>query len=225
MLVLYLIGVAQFGPLYMLDYFLFVGVAAYLMLADVRHERVRALRIPALYFAVGFSLCWVALEKVIYPDWGLYVLQQNPELSLGFDIRFFLLGAAFVEFALGYLLIIGLLERPMALVITLVFFMTTLVFGKLEVIGHTIIHASLIVFLLEGPGNVYPRPVDLHRRLPLRMAFASVNFIFLLIVLIVPYHLLAEAKYEDAAQSEQAQTGYFMLYTSGADHVFTLPEG
>jgi uncharacterized membrane protein YphA (DoxX/SURF4 family) len=199
-LLLYVIGVIQFGAFYMLDYFLFVGVGVYLLVSDAPNVRIRGLRIPALYFTVGFSLFWVGLEKIIYPQWGLYILEQNPQLALGLDTRFFLTAAAFVELSLGYLLIIGLLERPIALAITLVFFTTTLVFGKTEVIGHTIIHAALLVFLLEGPGRVYPAPINIHRRLWLRVAFASVNFLLVLIVLIVPYSAVAQLEYEQARQ-------------------------
>jgi hypothetical protein len=139
----------------------------------------------------------VALEKMIYPQWGLYVLEQNPQLSLGLPLQFFLLAAAFVEFSLGYLLIINLLQRPLALVITLVFFTTTLIFGKVEVIGHTAIHAALVVFLLEGPGGVFKPPIALHRGLRLRTAFAAVNFALLLAVLIVPYSYGAMASHRD----------------------------
>ena len=100
-------------------------------------------RASLLYATVGFSLCWVGLEKLVYPAWSLYLLEQHPQLALGFPPDFFLMGAAFVELALGYLLLIGLFGRPLALVITVVFLMTTLVFGKLEVIGHTPLHAAL----------------------------------------------------------------------------------
>jgi len=200
-LLLYAIGVFQFGAFYMLDYFLFVGVGVYLLVSNSRDVRIRGLRIPALYFSVGFSLFWVGLEKIIYPQWGLYILQQNPQLTLGLDTRFFLTAAAFIELALGYLLIIGLLERPIALAVTLVFFMTTLVFGKTEVIGHTIIHAALLVFLLEGPGRVYPAPINIHRRLWLRVAFASVNFILLLALLIIPYSYVAQLQFEQTQQT------------------------
>lgn len=195
---LYLAGLAQDGVFHMLDYLLYVGAGWYLLVSGARDERLRGTGIPALYVTVGFSLCWVALEKIVYPQWGLYVLQQNPELALGLDLRFFLLGAAFVEFALGYLLIIGLLERPLALVITLVFFTTTLIFGKTEVIGHTLIHGALVVFLLEGPGRVYPAPVRLHRRTAMRTAFASVNFLLLFAVLLVPYAWGAMRRFEQS---------------------------
>jgi hypothetical protein len=136
---------------------------------------------------------------MVYPQWGLYVLEQNPRLSLGLPLSFFLLAAAFVEFSLGYLLIINLLQRPLALVITLVFFTTTLVFGKVEVIGHTPIHAALVVFLLEGPGRVYRPPIALHRGLGLRTAFAAVNFALLLTLLFVPYTYGAARLYRENA--------------------------
>ena len=112
--------------------------------------------------------------------------------------------AAFVELGLGYLLIIGLLERPFALLITLVFFATTLIFGKLEVIGHTMLHAALIVFLIQGSAGRYPAPVRIHRRPRMRVAFASINFLLLLALLLVPYAAGARRMYETAREGELA---------------------
>jgi hypothetical protein len=193
LIALYLLGAARFGAFHLLDYLFFAGVGWYLLVSR-GGERLRGTGIPALYATIGFSLCWVALEKIIYPQWALYLLDQHPQLALGLDLRFFLLGAAFVEFSLGYLLIINLLQRPLALVITVVFFLTTLVFGKLEVIGHTPIHAALIVFLLEGPGTVYRAPITFHRRTGLRTAFAAVNFALLLAILLPLYAAAARAQ-------------------------------
>ncbi|MDQ3604825.1 MAG: hypothetical protein M3418_01345 [Gemmatimonadota bacterium] len=199
LILLYVFGTARFGVFHMLDYLVYAGAGYALMVASARDVRLRGTAIPALYLTVGFSLCWVALEKIVYPQWGLYILEQHPQLALGFDLRFFLLGAAFVEFALGYLLIIGLLERPLALTITVVFFLTTMVFGKLEVIGHTLIHGALVVFLLEGPGKIYPAPFRLHSKMGLRTAFASVNFLLLFVVLFVPYAYGAWERHEARA--------------------------
>lgn len=198
LILLYGLAAARFGAFHLLDYLFFAGAGWYLLVSRAG-ERIRGTGIPALYATVGFSLCWVALEKIVYPQWALYVLDQHPQLALGLDLRFFLLGAAFVELSLGYLLIINLLQRPLALVITLVFFTTTLVFGKLEVIGHTPIHAALIVFLLEGPGSVYRPPIALHRRLGLRTAFAAVNFALLVAILLPLYAAAARAQARAAA--------------------------
>lgn len=204
LLLLFALGVAQSSLYYMLDYVLVVGVGYYLIATGARGPRVAASALPALYATVGFSLCWVALEKIVWPEWGLYVLEQNPQLALGLDLRFFLLAAAFIEFSLGYLLIINLLQRPMALVITLTFFLTTLVFGKTEVIGHTLIHAALIVFLLEGPGTAFRPPIALHRRLGLRTAFAGVNLALLLALLLPIYAAGAAAAHRAAVQADPA---------------------
>jgi uncharacterized membrane protein YphA (DoxX/SURF4 family) len=192
---LYLYGVLRFGAFHMLDYAHYIGIAGYLALSVVGDIRLRALRLPLLYATVGFSLFWLGLEKLVYPEWGLYLLEQNPQLALGFPPDFFLTGAAFVEIALGYLLIICLFDRPIALLITLVFFMTTLVFGKIEVIGHTTIHAALLVFLLHGPGTVYRAPITFHKRPPLRIAFAMVNYALLLALLLVAYNAGAWNEY------------------------------
>lgn len=204
MIALFLLGAADRGWFYLLDYLAYAGAGYFLLAGAATDPRIRGSALPALYLAVGLSLCWLALEKMVYPQWGLYLLQQNPQLALGMDPHFFLLSAAFVEFSLGYLLVIGLLERPLALVITLVFFTTTLVFGKVEVIGHTLLHGALIVFLLEGTGTVYRAPIDLHRRPGLRTAFAAVNFVLLLALLALPYTAGARVLHREYRQEEPA---------------------
>lgn len=190
-LILYFMAAIQFGFFHLLDYVHYAGVAWFFIVGNSSNERLRETRIPALYLTVGFALCWLALEKLVYPQWTAYLLQQNPTLTLGFDADFFRVGAAFVEFALGYLLIICLFHRPLAVVITLVFFLTTLVFGKVEVIGHTLIHGALIVFLLEGPGKFYRPPVAIHDKTWLRLAFVAVNYVLLLTIIFVAYYNIA----------------------------------
>lgn len=203
---LYALGLARFGAFHVLDYVYIVGFGVAFLVSTARAERLRGLALPALYATVGFSLVWVGLEKLVYPQWATFILSENPQLTLGFPVAFFLVAAAFVEIALGYLLLIGLLGRPFALVITLVFFATTLVFGKLEVIGHTMLHAALVVFLIEGVGSVYSPPVALHRRLGWRVAFASVNFALVLALFLVPYAWGARQVYEGAVAERAAGT-------------------
>lgn len=197
-IILWLVGVQTFGVFYMLDYIAFVGIGTWLLLSQAKSENTRELGIPALYFTVGFALAWLAMEKVIYPDWAYEILSQIPQYTFGLPQDFFLAGAAFVEFTLGYLLIIGLLGRPLSLVITLVFFTTTLVFGKVEIIGHTHIHAALLVFLLYGPGKHYPAPIDIHKKISWRMAFAAVNYVVLLLLFLGMFTFGAESTYQHA---------------------------
>jgi len=218
-LALYVYGITQFGWFHMLDYVVFAGVGYYLIVTSLQDKKIKGTGLITLYVTVGFSLSWVAIEKLLYPQWGLYVLEQNPQLALGLDMKFFLTAAAFIEISLGYLLIICLLQRPLALVVTLTFFLTTLVFGKTEVIGHTILHAALIVFLIEGPGKIYPTPVAWHKTLALRVTFACINFIFLVFGLLLPYQKVATLKYETTVQKITTEAGVKITDRSAAPKV------
>lgn len=199
LILLYFLSMIEFGFFHLLDYLHYIGIGVYLLTSQLKDERLYGLGLPALYATVGFSLIWLGFEKLVYPGWGLYLLDQNPQLALGFPPDFFLQGAAFVEISLGYLLLIGLLERPLAAVITLVFFTTTLVFGKLEVIGHTPLHAALVVFLFNGPGFVYKPPIAIHKKLNWRIMFATVNFVVILLLFGFGYTVSAASQYENAA--------------------------
>ena len=86
-----------------------------------RHVKLKQSGLTVLYLTVGFSLCWVALEKFIYKDWSMFLVTEHPQLAMGLNYDFFISSAAFVEFSLGYLLIVNLLQRPLAVLITIVF--------------------------------------------------------------------------------------------------------
>ncbi len=180
-------GAKVHGLFHMLDYVNVLGVAYFLAVRPLRRPLLAATALRALHATVGFSLVWLGCEKLVYPAWGLALLEQHPALALGLGNEYFLTAAAFVEMTLGYLLIICLLSRTLSVTITIVFFLTTCVFGKVEVIGHTLIHASLIVFLLEGKGHAFRPPGLFHRQLPLRAAFAAVNFVVLVLGLLWVY--------------------------------------
>lgn len=204
MLVLLTYGFIQFGFLHLLDYALVLGVAYYFIVQYFKSEKVKDTGMIALYVTAGFSLCWVAIEKLIYPQWSLYILEQNPQLALGLNFDFFLTSAAFIEFSLGFLMIICLLQRPLALVATAVFISTTMVFGKTEVIGHTLLHAILVVFLIEGPGKFFLPPVRQLKRVWIKIIYAVGSFVALLFCLLLPYQYFAEAKHEYFVQYEQS---------------------
>lgn len=217
LLALLIYAIFQVGLFHMLDYMHFAGIGIYLLLSNLTLER-RAIRLPILYATTGFSLLWLGIEKLVYPGWAGYVITENPQLALGFPVAFFLTGAAFVEISLGYLVIIGLMSRSLAAVITLVFFTTTLVFGRVEVIGHTALHAILIVFLLNGPGTVYDAPITFHRRLGLRTAFAMVNFALVFSVLLGAYSFGAQREFLTAQRVGMSFSppGLAVRFPSGA---------
>lgn len=208
MIVLYALAMNSYGVFHLLDYVVYLGVAYYLLVSQVDVKKIKESRIPILYASLGFSLCWVALEKIFYPYWGLSVLEQAPALTMGLPHDFFLLACAFVEFSLGYLLIICLLSRPLALVITLVFFTTTAFFGKVEVIGHTILHGALLVFIVKGAGESFTAPIYFHSKRWLRMSFAGANFILLFALLMFPYSFMAQAQYEKKISSQKTSNSH-----------------
>lgn len=184
-------GAWRFGLFHMLDYMNALGIGLFLILRPLHNDRLRNLSLPVLYSSVGFSLMWLACEKLVYPQWALYLLDQNPMLTLGLPPKFFLVSTAFVELGLGFLLIICLFGRSLSITITLVFFLTTCIFGKVEIIGHTLVHAALIVFLFEGAGHSFTPPALFHRTLGKRVAFATVNFAIATFVALIAYTSVA----------------------------------
>ncbi len=202
MIFFYFVAASQHGVFHMLDYIVYPAVGLYFILSSLKNDRLRNLDLPVLYSGLGFSLCWVAFEKLIYPFWGLSVLAKAPELSMGLDHQFFLTSTAFVEFTLGYLLIIALLQRPLAIVITLVFFTTTAFFGKTEVIGHTILHGALLVFIVKGPGHYYQAPIRFHKAPWMRSIFAIINFTILFALMAFTYDKLAHKTYVQLTEAK-----------------------
>lgn len=205
MIFLYFFGITQHGLFHMLDYIVYPAVGLFLILSNLKNERFRNFDLPVLYSGLGFSLCWVSFEKLIYPFWGLSVLSKAPALTMGLPHDFFLMACAFVEFSLGYLLIICLLHRPLAIVITLTFFTTTAFFGKMEVVGHTILHGALLVFIVKGPGHYYQAPIRFHKSWTMRYLFAAINFILLFAMFAYPYEKMSHQVFAEARAEEKSK--------------------
>lgn len=203
MLLMYFVGMSIHGYFHMLDYVVYPAVALFLIVSYSKFEKLKNLDLPILYSGLGFSLCWVAFEKLVYPYWGLSVLEKAPGLTMGLDPEFFLMSCAFIEFTLGYLLIICLLHRPLAVVVTLTFFTTTCFFGKTEIVGHTILHGALLVFIVKGPGHYYQVPIRIHKSVAWRSLFAIVNFIVLFALLAFPYQKLANNAFAKSQQERK----------------------
>ena len=211
---LYFIGVFELGWLHMLDYVYIVGAGYYLLATPSESARVQDTRLPALYASVGFSLCWAALEKLVYPGWAESVFAEHPYLLMNMDVSFFLPAAAFVEFAFGFMLLVCLLQRVMALIITGLFISTTLVFGKVEFVGHAIVHAALIVFILRGAGERIRTPITFFYHMHQRLAFTILGFSMALVVLLGTYCHFAMNRYEIAQATQPEEHAPMFIETS-----------
>jgi hypothetical protein len=193
---LYGLGHVQLSSFHMLDYLLYFGVGYYLLVNASKNDRLKKSGILALYLSVGFSLCWVAMEKLIYPEWAIQIVEEHRLTGGAMDSQFLVLGASFVEFGLGFAMIMSMLQRPLSVLITLVFVSTSMIFGKVEIIGHTLTHGALIVFLIEGQSPAYSRITRHFKSLPSRMVLAGVLYVVVFCAMLFSYSFLAEKKYK-----------------------------
>jgi hypothetical protein len=175
------------GIFHMLDYgFYFAIVGVFL----IDKTRFMAWRFPLLYLGTGLSLCWVALEKFVFPAMAMDIIKQHGVPVFGFQPEVFVVIAAFIEFVVGYLLVVGILNRLLSIVLTFIFISTTMLFGWTELIGHFPIHVILLTFIIEGV-SFYKPPVQMHKTIIDQMIFVSLNFIFVLLTFLVIYYRFA----------------------------------
>lgn len=187
LLFLYFVTIYVHSWLHMLDYVFYLGI---IFIFFFYRTRLNLWTFPFLYLTTGFSLCWVAVEKWVYPNMSADVIINHDIFTFGFAPGTFAMMLGFVEFVVGYLLIIGLLNRLLALVLTGIFFSTALLFGWLELVGHFPIHVILLTFIIEGV-SFYKPPVSFHERTWQQILFISVNFIFVLSFMVLMYYRLA----------------------------------
>ncbi|WP_174731766.1 DoxX family membrane protein [Mesobacillus harenae] len=181
------IATAEHGIFYMLDYSFYLAIIGVLLLENTKWSEWS---FPFLYLGTGLSLCWVAVEKWVYPAMSIDIIQNHGVPTFGFDAALFVILSAFIEFVVGYLLVVGILNRLLAFVLTGIFFMTTLLFGWVEVVGHLMIHFLLIIFIIEGV-SFYNPPIKIHKSKVDQMIFVFLNFIFVLSTFILIYYRFA----------------------------------
>lgn len=172
---------------HMLDYGFYLAMIAVLLL---ERSKLEEWGFPFLYLGTGLSLCWVAAEKWVYPAMSLDIIQNHEVPTFGFAPETFVVLAAFIEFVVGYLLIVGILNRLLAFVLTLIFISTTMLFGITEIIGHFMIHVILITFIIEGV-SFYQPPIRIHKTRVDQMIFVFLNFIFVLATFLLLYYRFA----------------------------------
>jgi hypothetical protein len=181
--VLYGYALIEYGLFHGLDYLFFAGIIYYLLVAE---SRWRPTATPVLYLFTGLSLAWVGLEKMTLPQLAYDIMNEFHVPTFGFSVEDFVLISAFIEMGLAWTFIVGILNRFISIIVTLVFITTTTVFGFTEIVGHTIVHTLLILFLIEGEGT-FVTPFRFHRSLTLRSLFVLVNFCVLLFGLMAIY--------------------------------------
>jgi hypothetical protein len=151
--VLYCYGAATYGLFHMLDYTVFLGLAAYFALSCLQNAKLRSFRFDCLRWTVAFSLMWPSMEKFLYPGWVAPILTEHPELTLGFDVGTVITAAGVVEFGLSFALFwTPLVRRFAAAGLAMLLFAATFDFGKVDGIGHLMIIA-LLLLVFADPGR------------------------------------------------------------------------
>ena len=152
--VLYDIAIWQDGVFHLADYPVFLGVAAYLALLGGQTNFFGIRPIDILRWAAGITLMWASIEKWAYPEWTYPLFVIHPDMSLGFTPDFYMRAAGAVEFALAFSLIwTPLVRRVGAIMLAAMFVSAVFPFGKIDLIGHTLIVVALLAIIADDGGK------------------------------------------------------------------------
>jgi hypothetical protein len=152
--VLFGIAVWTYGPFHLADYPVFLGVAAYIALTGGQTNFFGVRPLDVLRWSAGITLMWASIEKWAYPEWSYPLFVTHPEMGLGFSPEFFMRAAGAVEFALAFALIwTPLVRRVGAIMLAAMFISAVSEFGKIDLIGHTLIVVALFGIISDDAGE------------------------------------------------------------------------
>lgn len=173
---LFAIAVWNYGVFHLADYPVFLGVAAYLALTGLQKDVFGARPIDVVRWSAGITLMWASVEKWAYPEWSYPMFVEHPNLAMGFSPEFFMRAAGAVEFALAFALLwTPLVRRFSAVLLTAMFITAVFEFGKIDLIGHTLI----VVVLVSIVGDRKEEPVTARQQWLLAPAYAGALVLFM----------------------------------------------
>jgi hypothetical protein len=144
----------SYGLFHLMDYPIFLGIAAYLALTGLGRNLFGMRPLDVVRWATAITLMWASIEKWAYPEWSFPLFAIHPSLTMGYDDEFFMRAAGVIEFTLAFgLLWTPLVRRASAIVLTAMFASAIVEFGKLDAIGHAPILAVLLA-IIGDPANV-----------------------------------------------------------------------
>ncbi len=153
LLALYGLALRDYGVFHLLDYMIFLGLAYFFTVANIKRGKWRQSGFVVLYAATGLTLLWAAMEKFAYPEWSYAMLRSNPDMLLGMQPETYMMLAGFLEFSVAFVLLgaVSIGGRVVALGLQGIFLLAIFKFGLLDAIGHLMIIAILFVLFLRGP--------------------------------------------------------------------------
>lgn len=212
---LWALALRDYDFFHLLDYLaLGVAVAAYLVLAASRRPDWHRHRFEALRWGVALALMWSSLEKFAYPEWFHPLVQEKPFLTFGLPRDVFIPMAGVAEFTLGFgLLGTPLVRRMSALALILIFLAAVWPFGRIDLVGHALIMAILIVIAVD------PTP-ELHFLRPVRQSLIGIPFglIGALVLFATAYWGLHAAFYGTDGETEQPKPPPGATHSPSPEH-------
>jgi hypothetical protein len=174
---LFAIGIWNYGVFHLADYPVFLGVATYLALTGLQRDLFGVRALDLVRWTAGITLMWASVEKWAYPEWSFPLFNQYPGMALGFTPEFFMRSAGSVEFALAFALIwTPLVRRISAVMLAAMFVSAVAQFGKVDLIGHTLIVVVLLAIIADNGGK---RVEELRTSWMMPAAYASATALFL----------------------------------------------
>ena len=147
---LYAIALHDYGLFHLLDYPIFLGLAAYLALTGLGRQPFGLRPLDIARWAAAITLMWASIEKWAYPEWTSPLFVSHPNVAMGFSPSFFMQAAGAVEFGLSFALVwTPLCRRASALILAGMFLSAVLEFGKIDAIGHSCIVALVLAFAAD----------------------------------------------------------------------------
>lgn len=157
---LFFYAVYQYGIFHLLDYPIFLGIAAYLGLTGLKRDLFGMRPLDVVRYSAAITLMWASIEKWAYPEWTFPLFISHPAMSMGFDREFYMQSAGMVEFTLSFALILTpLVRRVGAIILSAMFIVAVPAFGKIDAIGHAPIIA--VLFGIIADDSVSRRPIHL----------------------------------------------------------------
>ena len=172
---LYADGIVEYGIFHMLDYPIFLGVAAYLVIHSLWGAAREELARSTIRICTGVTLLWASIEKFAFPEWSFMLMTQRPGIALGFEPEFYMVAAGFVEYCTAFLLITGNVAARASAMLLLALFVSAIVpFGVIDAIGHLVIIVVLVLLIFSD--NAVAQRLDWRGRTSARAAMNTILF-------------------------------------------------
>ncbi len=126
-----------------------LGLAGFLLLSGLTNKWHED-RFAVLRWGIALALMWSSMEKFMYPQWFMPLLEEKPFLAFGIPFEPYTTMAGVAEFTLGFgLLWTPLVRRLSAAALFALMFAAVYPFGRVDLIGHATILAALLVVIAD----------------------------------------------------------------------------